>query len=174
MKRLIVTVLLASMVAAGAHAQGKDQGKNKGFERLQAEKVAFITAELDLTPAEAQVFWPVYNEADRQMRESFEAGMKNFKALKEALEKNLPDEQVKPLLDAWLSSHGKNALAEHQADFVRVIGAAKTARLYVAEEEFRTRQLRRLSGMKPGPGQDRPGQDRQRPDRREQNRPESD
>ena len=39
-----------------------------------AEKIAYFTSELDLTPEEAQLFWPVYNmlqdEREKYHRES--------------------------------------------------------------------------------------------------------
>ena len=167
-------MLLAAMVAMGASAQDRAPGRQKGMERLQAEKIAFLTSELDLSPAEAQVFWPVYNEAEKQMRESFTEGMKAYKALKDALEAGKADAEIAPLHSEWLATREKNALAEHRDDFIKVIGAAKTAKLFVAEEEFRNRQIRRLSGMGSGPGQNRPGQNRQRPDRQGKDRTGSD
>jgi len=37
-------------------------------ERVEALKVAFITKQLQLTPEEAQKFWPIYNGYDQNMR----------------------------------------------------------------------------------------------------------
>lgn len=150
MKRLVFTILLSAALALGAFGQEKGAGRHDGFKRLQAEKIALISSELDLSPSEAEAFWPVYNQAQKEMREDFKAGMQSFKALQEALEKNLPEEQLQPLLAAWLSSRSKNAIVAHQDDFVKLIGAAKTAKLYVLEEEFRNRQIRRLSSRKHG------------------------
>ncbi len=33
-------------------------------DKFRADKVAFLTTRMDLTPAEAEKFWPVYNEFD--------------------------------------------------------------------------------------------------------------
>ena len=38
-------------------------------ERMQSEKIAFFTAELNLSPEEAQVFWPVYNKLEAEKKE---------------------------------------------------------------------------------------------------------
>jgi predicted O-linked N-acetylglucosamine transferase (SPINDLY family) len=38
-------------------------------EKIESQRIAFITQELDLTPAEAQAFWPVYNEYDKKRHE---------------------------------------------------------------------------------------------------------
>ncbi len=48
-------------------AQGKlSEEKRKEFE---AQKVAYFTQTLDLTPEEAAVFWPLYNEMMKKFRE---------------------------------------------------------------------------------------------------------
>ena len=66
MKRFIA--LAACLLLAGAlfaQPQGNkpsEEQRKKEFERIQSEKIAFITQELDLSPEEAQVFWPVYNQ----------------------------------------------------------------------------------------------------------------
>ena len=37
------------------------QSKKEGWQdKVKSEKIGFITVELNLTPEEAQVFWPVY------------------------------------------------------------------------------------------------------------------
>ena len=65
MKRIFsLAVCLLTAAALFAQPQGNKQfeeQRKKEFDRIQAEKIAFITQELDLSPAEAQVFWPVYN-----------------------------------------------------------------------------------------------------------------
>ena len=37
-------------------------------ERLEALKIAFITKELNLSPEEAQRFWPVYNNYSQELK----------------------------------------------------------------------------------------------------------
>lgn len=39
------------------------------FEAIESEKIAFITKELRLTPAEAQKFFPLYNKYNEEMWE---------------------------------------------------------------------------------------------------------
>lgn len=47
--------------------QAFGQGGKKMRERLKAQKVAFITEQLDLTADEAQKFWPIYNAHEKEM-----------------------------------------------------------------------------------------------------------
>jgi hypothetical protein len=42
------------------------QADPKMFEQIKAKKVAFITEEIGLTSLEAEKFWPVYNELEKQ------------------------------------------------------------------------------------------------------------
>ena len=35
-------------------------------KEIEAQKIAFITSQLKLTPKESQVFWPVYNECQEK------------------------------------------------------------------------------------------------------------
>ena len=42
----------------------------KSAKKLQALKIAFITQKLQLTSAEAEKFWPVYNQYDNEIKQS--------------------------------------------------------------------------------------------------------
>ena len=61
---LFVTSSLLSFAQREGH--GHQMGENK--EKLKAHKIAYITERLQLTPAEAEKFWPVYNELEAKCR----------------------------------------------------------------------------------------------------------
>ena len=54
---LLFFMLFTSFFATAQNGDRKAQMKDK----LKAQKVAFITTELELTEAESQKFWPVFN-----------------------------------------------------------------------------------------------------------------
>ena len=56
------------MGMAGWAIAQDDQLDQKRQQDIEALKVAFISKELELTPAEAQKFWPVYNEYSKELR----------------------------------------------------------------------------------------------------------
>ena len=63
-KRIVCIVLLCGLVTVTARAQEDDE-KN---DRVEAMKVAFITQRLNLSPAEAKAFWPVFNVFTDEMK----------------------------------------------------------------------------------------------------------
>lgn len=64
--RNIFTILLVLFLSTSLYAQ---RGGRIDREQLEAAKIAFITTRLDLTPSQAEKFWPIFNEFSNQ-RES--------------------------------------------------------------------------------------------------------
>lgn len=116
-----------------------------------SEKVAFLTIEVDMTPEEAQAFWPVYNkvngERDAAMHEVFSA----FKALEDALGAGRPAKEISELLDKYLKAQEKQREIDRKVaqQYKAVLPVEKVAKLYVGEEKFRRQHIRKLHG-KPG------------------------
>ena len=54
-------------------------------ERLESFRIQFITKKLDLTPAEAEKFWPVYNEQKEASRNLMQAKKEDEIAFQEAM-----------------------------------------------------------------------------------------
>lgn len=147
MKKLISVLSAIVLMSIVAFAQPKNGFKgNKGpeqwRERMRAEQVAFITSELNLTEAEAQAFWPVYNDVQNKRREAFKASAEAFQALSEGIE----GDNVNKLLDKYLESKKDAEKIESEAinRFKKVLPKEKVAKLVLAEEKFRHRQISRL------------------------------
>ncbi len=56
---LILLITLTGFITTGLAQDG---------ERLQALKIAYLTKKLDLSPEEAQRFWPIYNQYTTDIR----------------------------------------------------------------------------------------------------------
>ena len=149
MKRIISVFLVAALCMSAAFAQGKKDGR-KGdegrTEKMKAEMVGFITTQVDLTAAEAEKFWPVYNEAKDKQMEAFGAAHKAFKDLSKAIEEGGKGADVKALTDAYINAQStSNAIfAEYLPKFREVLPEEKVAKLYLAEEKFRRQQIHNL------------------------------
>jgi len=115
MKKLILIAILIVVGFQGVRAQN---------DRIKALKIAFITQRLQLTPAEAQRFWPVYDQYDNEL---------NAARLDDA--------------DPNVLDRDKRVLAikeKYMGEFQRIIGPDKTNTLFNAENEFRSILIRRL------------------------------
>ena len=127
------------------HKQNEQQRK-KEFERIQSEKIAFITQELDLSPEEAQVFWPVYNQC---WKESLEAHHKMMEAASEfrgQKGEELSDAELEKKLDAYIQANkaSNQVMADWYPKFKKVLPIHKVAKLYQAEEAFQMRMINNL------------------------------
>lgn len=160
MKKIISVLVLAALVSAAASAQNQDKSDQQWREKVRAEQVAFITSQLDLSEAEAQKFWPVYNEIQSQRREAYKASFQAMKELEESLQK---EEDTDKKLDKYIAAKKKIAELENDAakKYSKVLPKKKVAKLVLSEERFRHNQIGKL-GVRNGQGQGRP-QDGQRP-----------
>ena len=155
MKKIISVFCAMAMVCvvAYAHPQDKKGNHNKNKEewreKIRAEQVSFITNELDLTEAEAQAFWPVYNDVQNQRREAFKASGEAFKALQEGID----GKEVSKLLDQYLAAQKAVSKVDEKAvaRYKKVLPVEKVAKLLLAEEKFRHQQIGKLGqGLRPG------------------------
>ena len=115
-------------------------------EKLMAEKIAFLTLEVGLTPEEAQVFWPVYNQVEKEKDEAMFNVIRTYKDMSKALEEKKSEKEVSALLDKYLEAQKKVNEIENgiTAKYKAVLPVEKVAKLYVAEEKFRRLQIRKL------------------------------
>lgn len=136
---------------------------NGNPDKLRAEKIAFITSELNLTPAEAEKFWPVYNEIDGEKKAATEVVMEAKKALRKAIKDGADDATLTSLTKAFIEAKSKlNAIDTKTLErYQKVLSAEKVAKLYLAEAKFHRQQFDRLGGGKndrrPGEGSERGG-----------------
>ncbi len=142
MKRIftLAAIVIASVSTVFAQNQPKDEGWK---DRIKAEKIAFITTDLNLTPEEAQVFWPVYNKYNTQKAELNKAVRDAYMALDEALKTGA---DIAAKLDAYAKAMDaqKAGMAAEVKDYKKVIPVEKIAKLYVSEEKFRFNQIEKL------------------------------
>ncbi len=154
MKKIISVLLILTVAGTSLFAQkGERKDHEQWREKVRAEQVAFLTNELDLTEAEAQAFWPVYNDVQAQRREAFKASAEAFKALQEGVD----GADVSKLMNAYLAAKAKCETIEKEAvtRYQKVLPEKKVAKLLLAEEKFRHQQIGKLgkgNGPRPAPG----------------------
>ena len=124
-------------------------------EKIESEKIAFLTSEMDLTPSEAQAFWPVYNEIQKDRMQKMKAVFDSYKALEDAIaEGKVTEDALRKYTDAVKVSGEIDSKAV--SAYLKVIPAEKVASLFVGEEKFRRQQIHRLRGGDGVPGPKQP------------------
>ncbi len=61
--------LFVALIVASLAAVSQPKGERNPREQIEAAKIALITERLQLTPAQAEKFWPIYNEYSRRQEE---------------------------------------------------------------------------------------------------------
>ena len=146
-KYFIVAVLALfslARTAAFAHQEGDWR------EKMRAERVAFLTTAMELTPAEAEKFWPVYNSMEAERRASFGKVMRAYKALSDGVAAGKTDEELEVLVNDYTTAN-KNSHsieAKYTPQLIKILSVSKVAKLFVAEEEFRRQQIGRWSSSR--------------------------
>jgi Spy/CpxP family protein refolding chaperone len=148
-KYLIIAAMMAATAMTWAQPHGHLREKK---EKVDAMKAAYITKMLDLTSAEAQQFWPVYNEMDNQIEKLRIATAEKMMTLRSDGKKieDLSDDELIKLMNERLDNDEKIAQLRktYHQQFLKILGVQKTAKLYFAEMEF-TRELMRKTRQGP-------------------------
>ncbi len=144
---ITLAVCLFSAALLFAQPQKSDEsGRKKEYDRIQAEKIAFITSELDLTPEEAQVFWPVYNQCWKEAMESHMKMMKAFAEFRGKKAEALSEKELETKVEEYIAASNKanSVLSEWYPKFKKVLPIRKVAKLYQAEEAFQQKMINNL------------------------------
>lgn len=145
-----MTVALAALLillsAAGAQAQEK-KSKKESQDRWKIEKIAFLTDAMELTSAEAEKFWPVYNKAEAEKKASWKQVQDAYNALDSAIEAGKDEKETAALLDKYIEAlqSGRSIDEKYVTEYRKFLSNKKVAKLYIAEEAFRRHQIHRLN-----------------------------
>ena len=142
----LIVLLLAAIPVLGQPQNGNAPQKQDWRERLKAEKIAYLTTAVGLTPAEAEKFWPVYNQAEAEKGKAFESMFNAYKELDAAIKEGKKDKEIARLLDRYLASLSTDKAVDvkYAEKYRTILTEAKVARLFLAEEKFRRDQINRL------------------------------
>jgi len=106
MKRELFILLTGFLLFTFSSAIGQNQSHEDRWEKMKAEKVAFLTTQLALTSAEAEKFWPIYNEMEKQRWDAQKARRELENKVSEA-EESLSENEVVKLTRDFAGSMAK-------------------------------------------------------------------
>jgi len=138
MIRYTFTLLFILLLTVASFAQSKE-----AMKRIESARIALITERLELSPAQAEKFWPVYREFN-QKRMTLRKELRNTR--KGVDRSRLSEEESKQLMAKSLDIKQKalNLEKEYTKRFQKVISTQQILRLRNAEKDFQQMLLRRI------------------------------
>jgi transketolase len=132
-------ILLISIISIGSFAQNGHCRMNR--KKIKAERIAYITQDLNLTVKEAQAFWPVYNkytdaleklrkENHQRIRNAFDDKSNNYNDILKKQYLSFDEE-------AQIKKEFQNALK-------KVLSAEKIIKLYQSEGNFKRNLIKKM------------------------------
>lgn len=123
--------------------------QNRHHEKIKALKVGYITEQLNLSPKEAQEFWPIYNAYD-QKRSDFRDEERDLIRNEGSDIDNLTEKEASSLVLKLkaLELTKDDAEQRYISDLQKTLSGKKILKLYRAEKDFRKKLLHRLRDEK--------------------------
>ena len=119
---VIVTILMSSLLAAKAQDGQQPGDDNQKQEKIQALYVAYVTKQLELTPEDAQKFWPVHTQFTNELK---------------GVKQDLPElEKQQAIL---------NIKKKYQDNFNRILGPNRCERFFRLRDDFNRKLLERFN-----------------------------
>ena len=169
MKRFIITILLLSpcffikaqqppcdymgaAVTQVGDPQDKSQPQRPNQDDIESRKIAYLSSAVSLTPAEAARFWPVYNEWTQKREDNMNKRRDALKEIRQLGKNKNVDEKAYMQQSTILISSASEAaciISEAHKAYVSILGEIRTAKLYLAEEQFHGILIRELQQQGP-------------------------
>jgi hypothetical protein len=152
--RIAGTIILFLFVSSQVFSQGgpgyRQLQENKG--KIKAHKIAFLTDRLDLTPEEAEKFWPIFNKHEEMVETERESFRKAHDFTPEDI-MAMSDDEANDFLDAQIKH--EETLHQLRKDLTsslkEVLPPQKILMLHEANQEFKLELMKRLRDRQ-GPG----------------------
>lgn len=140
MKNFLVTVLF---LFSSFYMAAQDRSEHR--EKIKALKTAYITEGLNLTPKEAQQFWPIYNDFDEKRRKLYRrerAEVQNIECMTE--------EKAASQLKEYVEIERQDYLLKkkYYNDLKKIFSAQRIMQLKKVEDEFNRKMMREYRGRK--------------------------
>jgi hypothetical protein len=152
MKRNLLFLITILLPLTAINAQ------NPNREKLEAYRIGFFTKKLNLTSGEAEKFWPLYNEYQKQrnaIQQERRELIRNFNQN----EGTLSDKELTEMGDKLIntSSEESTIAQTFHNKLKEVLSPAKVIRYYQAENQWKAQLLNELQDNRPA---QRPNQKR--------------
>ncbi len=136
--KTIINFLFLAIISVSVMAQDEDitPRDQKAQDKIRAARIAFITERLELSPEEAERFWPVYREfatKRQELRQQFDQVRKNPNPNQTAEQHN----NTLVELSLKIKQQELDLERDYSKRILNVIPAQKLMALKRAEDDFR-------------------------------------
>lgn len=118
-------------------------------ERIKALKIAYITEKVELSTEQAEKFWPVYNQFEKEMHNLHRGFMDKYRDENPASDERRAHEYIDANLD--FQEQALELKKKYKDEFLKMISAEQLAELYMAERGFKEMLLKELRRRQDGP-----------------------
>lgn len=144
MKQIIFIITSSLFLFIQITGSAQKSSREEFREKFRTEKISFLTSNLELTPAEAEKFWPVYNQMEKQRWEAQKARRELETKVREAEESLSEKEVIKLTKDYAGSMHKEGALVvKYNEEFLKILPPKKVLMLYKTENDFRMHMMQK-------------------------------
>ena len=115
------------------------------MEKYRSMRVAYFTDNLDLTPDEAEKFWPLYNKYDNQ-KEELRNNRRMIMREYHQEGREITEEEAEVFTDRHIEMKQKDIEVdiEFHKELKTVLTANKIMQFYITEVQFREYMLKRI------------------------------
>lgn len=130
--------------------------QDKSADKIKSIKIAYITERLSLTPEEAEIFWPVYNDFENRKHE-INHNKKKVAELFMQNQESLSDAEISKMLDDHLkySMEETELLVQFDTKFREILPPGKVLKLYIADVQFRNYLINKFKEQHGPPDKER-------------------
>lgn len=149
MKNILITLMLLLPAFIFGQIEQPPLLSPEKRKELEGMKVAYLTNQMDLTPEEAQVFWPVYNQYRDEMDAHRAEGREKHMRFKESQAELSDAELIKQM--EYKFDHEREAIAIEERyfkQFTEILSPQKIIIMMDAEEGFKRELLKRVRGRR--------------------------
>jgi hypothetical protein len=127
-KYLLILTLLFGCLSMAFAQENQPADEIAKQERIRSLYVAYVTQQLQLTPDEAQKFWPVHTQFENELR---------------GVNKDLPELPRQQIV--------LDIKKRYQANFINIIGNNRCDRFFRMNDEFKRKLRERVQNQRNNP-----------------------
>jgi|SRR5690606_33349190 hypothetical protein len=122
LRYIILTICFIFTLHLSSQAQ-------QSFEAIESEKIAYITKELKLTPSEAERFFPIYNQYNKEMWD-----LKRAKRGFTTHRGNSLNAEKRDVIA--FDAKEVELKKSYRAEFAKIVGQTRASQFFQVEEDF--------------------------------------